>query len=66
MVTIIELIWLASTIYCFIKTYRGHDKRSLDGVVGVQPGFDIFVILLFAPIFAPVDIGINLYKKYFN
>ncbi len=60
---IIGIIWVISAIYCLVRLYKGYGNRSLDGVIGVTPGFDTIVFVIGAPFFASVDLAIRWYKK---
>jgi hypothetical protein len=57
------IIWIVSAIYCFVRLFKGYKKRSLDGVIGVTPGFDALIFLAGAPLFAIIDLGITWYNR---
>ena len=62
---LIWIIWIVSIAYCLHKIYSNTGKRSLDGVIGNTPAFDVFAVLVFAPLFAVIDLGVTWYKKYY-
>jgi hypothetical protein len=56
------IIWIVCAIYCFVRLFKSYEKKSLDGVIGVTPGFDTLVFLAGAPLFTVVDLGIRWYN----
>ena len=59
------LLWIAYIICVFICVYKMHqwsNDQSLDGVIGVTPGFDAIIALLFAPVFVVVYIAVKIIK----
>ena len=59
------LLWIAYIICVLICVYKMHQwssDQSLDGVIGVTPGFDAIIALLFAPVFVVVYITVKIIK----
>lgn len=55
----IAYIFCASSIiecvlFCIYKMNQWSSAQSIDGVIGITPGFDAIIALLFAPVFVTI------------
>lgn len=57
-------IYIVSIAYCIYKMGTSYSKTSLDGVIGPTPNMETIMILLFAPVYAVVDIFFTVRRKY--
>ncbi len=51
------IFWLASIAYVIHRMIGSNDRKSLDGVIGITPGFDAIIFIWAAPFFMLVDLA---------
>jgi hypothetical protein len=56
---LLGIIYVISSVYCLWRMLKRYNKSSLDGIIGISPAFDTFVIIMFAPLLMVVDLIIT-------
>ena len=53
------IFYIVSVVYCLWRVFKSYKKQFDNSAIGPTPGLDTLMLLVFAPVFAIVDLSLT-------